>query len=133
MTTQADLPGMLTQFSRLVILDTVTGQLLTPDLGVPFAWESLWLPDSRHVIVFGHTATPPMGRATEKLFLVDVVQGKATPLQTNLKIGGGHIGSQMALSPDGRTLAITCNLSDEHSRPVEYRICTFGIGEVPVQ
>jgi hypothetical protein len=129
----AQRPGMLIGSSWLGILDTATGQLLTPDLGVPFAWESFWLPDSRHVIVFGETSTPPMGRATEKLFLVDVVQGKVTPLQINLRIGGGDIGSQMALSPDGHTLAITCPLSDANNVLLEYRICSFTVDEVPVQ
>jgi hypothetical protein len=126
-------PGMLIRSSWLRILDTATGQSLTPDLGVPFAWESFWLPDNRHVIVFGQTATPPMDRATDKLFLVDVVRQKATPLQTNLEIGGGHIGSLMALSPDGHTLAITCTLFDTNNRPLEYRICSFRVGEAPVQ
>jgi dipeptidyl aminopeptidase/acylaminoacyl peptidase len=129
----AQRPGMLIQSNWLRILDTATGQSLTPDMGVPFAWESFWLPDNRRVIVFGQTSAPPMGDATDKLFLVDVVQGTATPLQTNLEIGGGDIGSQMALSPDGHTLAITCPLSDEHNSLLEYRICTFGIDEVPVQ
>lgn len=129
----AQRPGMLIQSNWLRILDTATGQSLTPDMGVPFAWESFWLPDNRRVIVFGQTSAPSMGDATDKLFLVDVVQGTVTPLQTNLEIGGGDIGSQMALSPDGHTLAITCPLSDEHNRLLEYRICTFGIDEVPVQ
>jgi hypothetical protein len=60
-------PGMLIRSSWPSILDIATGQFLTPDLGVPFAWESFWLPDNRHVIVFGQTSAPPMGDATDKL------------------------------------------------------------------
>jgi hypothetical protein len=109
--TVAGLP--IFRFVDLAILDTTTGTLQKVDLGLRYATEVAWAPNSRHLAVRA-VVFQQEGRNREGLYLVDVVTGATRRMLQDALFGGSHTWTwNLDWSPDGNTIVTGCAVVTE--------------------
>jgi hypothetical protein len=126
MTISVYYPGTLMEFSHLAVLDTFTGEIYQPDLGISHVWDIGWMPDSQHLLALGRVRFNDKEGLVQQLALVNAqAKNFYIVLPNYADFGGGEVGSQMALSPDGQILAIMCDVVGES------HLCTISIEHTP--
>ena len=125
MITTARYPGQLGSFSRLTVLDVVTGKFIQPSVPARFVTDIDWAPTSQHVLILGDISQA-RGRPAYQLFLVDVVSSDSRLMMPQQMWGplGSLPGWAFAWAPNGKELAIKCPVMLE-AQPtiVEDRVC----------
>lgn len=102
-------------FVDLSILDTATGELrsMHPEVyinpGQYYVTEIAWAPNS-HVVAILAAVEEKEGALYRGLYLVEVATGRNRRMlpQTRIVFPGGNAGWNLAWSPDGSYLAVTC-------------------------
>lgn len=116
--------------NKLVILDTETGKLYYPDIKIwSHIWDIAWFPDNRHLVAMGYSNDIEQPQLNEQIGIVNSLTGEfylTTPEQVFAQ--GGQAGSQLALSPDGKSLAVNCPIvSDKYSLGLLGQVCVVAI------
>lgn len=106
--TRTDSPQMLWPFSRLVFLNTETGEIYQPDLGISYVWEMAWTSNSRYFIAMGETGDGENAYLQQQLVLIDVLGQDFKRMLPDHVFGGAQPGFQLALSPDNQVLGVSC-------------------------
>lgn len=102
-----------TYSSDLIVLDTVTGKLITLDVipqeieGLHFVDDFVWAPDNRHLLAMGDVYTPTDNQTETRLYLVDFVTGERININFSYEFVTNSPQS-MAWSPDGSKLLMRC-------------------------
>jgi WD40 repeat protein len=118
-------PASFTVPDALIILDTSTNQHYEVDLG-PSVYGMTWSPNSRHLAALVQKRDAlPQHQVHQDLFLVDAVSREVRHLFPDYDFRGGAIQHyQMAWSPNGETLAVTCPIWPSSSTVIaEFQLC----------
>ncbi len=105
--------------SDLFILDIATGRqynyrIVPEEAGSPFGVTDIaWAPDNRHLAVLAHYFKYPPNQTETwqiqgKLYLLDFLSGKQIPISPEYQFHEGWWGTNMAWSPDGTRLLVSC-------------------------
>ena len=90
-----------------------------------------WMLDSKNLLILGDPIAD--GSSKQKLILFNIETMDSYPILPNYSFGGGaNVGQQIALSKDGKTLAVKCPVWDE-VKPliISDQICLISIYNVP--
>jgi hypothetical protein len=104
MTTSVSRPGEFMVFSHLAVLDTFTGEIYQPELGMHYVEEIQWMPDSKHLTTLGIIGLNRESFPIQNLALVNVTERGFRIALPDYDFGG----ESMVLSSDGATLAVRC-------------------------
>jgi hypothetical protein len=119
-------PGGLAIYADIIVLDMLTGEKYTTDLGVSFIYEIAWSPDSRTLAALGEVG-PGKGRAQMGLFLIDVSRKDTKRKLPDMIFGAGLRGTLLWRS-DGQAITLDCTTG---TPTVEFRVCITQIGTQP--
>ncbi|MCS7016821.1 MAG: hypothetical protein NZM42_11975 [Gemmatales bacterium] len=110
LTTVGDLP---IKFSDLIILDTLTDErhLMLPVVylnpGQYYVQDMTWAPNSQVLAILA-TVEHRDGTTWEGLYLVEGATGRTEPMLPHVVFPAGDAGWNLAWSPNGNFLAVTC-------------------------
>jgi hypothetical protein len=122
-----NMPIGFTASDVLTILDTNTNQHYEVDFGT-HVYSMVWSPNSQHLAVLTQKQNAvPEHQVHQDLFLVDAVTREHRRLFPDYDFRGGAIQHyQMAWSPNGETLAITCPVWPPNSAVItESQLCAI--------
>lgn len=124
--------GAPIRFNELTVLDTITGESYSFNLGLPYLYDIAWSSNSETLAVLGQVNVVN-GRTLMGLYLVDISSGDFRQMLPKHTFGGGAVeGWELAWSPDGHTLAVKCPVWPEtESIVVEDRVCLISSGLQP--
>lgn len=97
----------------LIVLDTVTGNLITLSVipqgmeGLHFVGDFVWAPDNHHLLAFGDIYTSPDIQDEIGLYLVDFVSNQSVKITPEYEIRTNSPQS-LAWSPDGSKVVFRC-------------------------
>ena len=111
--------------NKLVILNTLTGELYRPEIKWSHIWDVKWFPDSRYLMVMGYSDEIEHPYQNQQISVVDsLTQGVRLMLPDQVFGGGSQPGSQLALSPNGKSVAVSCPItSDEYPLVLKNQVC----------
>lgn len=103
-----------TYSADLIVLDTVTGDLITLSVipqeteGLHFVDDFVWAPDNRHLLAIGDIYTPTDSQSETGLYLVDSISGQSIHVVPENKGFVFSRDNNFAWSPDGSKVVIHC-------------------------
>jgi hypothetical protein len=115
--------------NKLVILDTLTGELYHPEVEWSHIWDVEWFPDNRYLTVMGYSNEIDQPQLNEQIGIVDSLTQEFRLMLPNLVFAqGSQAGFQLALSPDGKSLIVNCPIvSDEYPLGFKGQVCLISI------
>lgn len=124
-----DFRGQLMHFNKLVILNTVTGELYRPEVKWSHIWDIQWFPDSRYLVVMGFSEEIDQPQLNEQIGIVDsLTQEFRLMLPNHVFAQGSQTGFQLALSSDGKNLTVNCPIiSDKYPLGLKGQVCLIPI------
>jgi len=119
------------RFNKLVILNTVTGELYNLDLKWSHVLDIEWFPDSRYLVIMGYLndINQPYPHQYQQIGMVDsLTQQFRLMLPSQVFGGASPSGFQLALSPDGKNLTVSCRItSDKSPLTLKDEVCLIPI------
>jgi Tol biopolymer transport system component len=115
--------------NKLVILNTLTGELYRPEIKGSHIWDVEWFPDSRYLVVMGYSDKLEHPYQNQQISIVDsLTQQSRLMLPDHVFGGGSQAGFQLALSPNGKSLTVSCPItSDEYPLGLKDQVCLISI------
>ncbi len=126
----AQIPGKITPFSKLLILDHVTGKVDQVPIPAPIIYDVAWNSNNRHLAALGADENEiKKGKSQSIIYLVDINYPDVIfPISASLFGGGAGEGWQLAWSPRGDKLAVKCpEWSTIEPLILQDHICIFEI------
>ncbi len=108
----------LMYFNKLIILNTMTGEWYRPEIEWSYVLDIEWFPDSRYLVVMGYVndIDQPYPHQHQQIGMVDsLIQQFRLMLPNHVFGGASQSGFQLALSPNGKNLAISCRITSDKS------------------
>lgn len=111
--------------NKLVILNTLTGELYRPEIKGSHIWDVEWFPDSRYLVVMGYSDRLEHPYQNQQISIIDsLTQESRLMLPDHVFGGGSQPDSQLALSPNGKSLTVSCPItSDEYPLVIKNQVC----------
>jgi hypothetical protein len=104
--------------NKLVILNTITGEIYRPEIKWSYILDIEWFPDSRYLVVMGQSTETeqPYPHQHQQIGIVDSLTQQSRLMLPNYVFGGAsQSGFQLALSPNGKNLTISCRITSDKS------------------
>lgn len=119
----------LMRSNKLVILNTLTGELYRPEIQGSHIWDVEWFPDSRYLVVMGYSDKIDQPQLNQQISIVDsLTQQSRLMLPDHVFAKGAVGGFQLALSSDGKKLMVNCPIvSDKYPLGAKGQVCFISI------
>ena len=131
MITTAHYPGQVARYSKLSVLDILTGKQDELDLPFPIIEDIAWSADNQTLAALGLMKEDLKigSNAVSRLFVVDIPSKNYKMIFPDRYFGGGTIvGWQMSWSPDNKWIAVKCPLISDPYQPLsEDRVCLIKV------
>ncbi|GAB4401993.1 MAG: hypothetical protein OHK0052_25370 [Anaerolineales bacterium] len=114
--------GGLYTSSKVVVLDTTTGEQVFSNLEFPVVYEIDWGLDNHTLAILVLVDVIDGGRPIKEVFLMNAAEGNTRRMLPEHWFGGGT-GNELRWSQDGRVLAIDCTQWRTKTLPSEGRVC----------
>lgn len=115
--------------NKLVILNTLTGELYRPEIKLGYILDIRWFPDSRYLVVMGQSTEIEQPQLNQPIGIVDsLTQQSRLILPNHAFAQGSQAGFQLALSPNGKDLTVNCPIvSDKYPLGLKGQVCLISI------